>query len=157
MPTIINTEEISKSLLTQNLNVLGSNVFEVLTEKGVLIIEVIKIDIAEKSIKIRNNHNTYDLLFKDSIDFVLDKMGIKRNQENINQNLKAPMPGKVLEVLVKEGEKLQKGDSLLILEAMKMENVLKAEFTCEIKKVHVVKQENVDKNQLLIELNLAEY
>lgn len=63
------------------------------------------------------------------------------------------MPGKVLELLAKEGDTLSKGDNILILEAMKMENVIKAEVDCVIKKIHISSQENVEKNQVLIELD----
>ena len=64
------------------------------------------------------------------------------------------MPGKVIEVVVKEGDTVEKGSAILILEAMKMENVLKAESDCSIKKVHVSSSENVEKNQILVELDV---
>ena len=80
-------------------------------------------------------------------------MGIKRTFEAVNTDIKAPMPGKVLSVVVTEGDEVKKGDAILILEAMKMENVLKAEGDCIIKKVLVNKEESVEKNQVLIELD----
>ena len=83
-------------------------------------------------------------------------MGIKRSAEVVSKNIKAPMPGKVLEVLAKVGDKMMKGDNVLILEAMKMENVIKAEMDCIIKKIHIAKLENVEKNQILIELDFAD-
>ena len=79
-------------------------------------------------------------------------MGIKRTSEVLNKDIKAPMPGKVIDIIVKEGDKVEKGDAILILEAMKMENVLKADSSCSIKKVHVSSSDNVEKNQLLVEL-----
>jgi pyruvate carboxylase subunit B len=51
----------------------------------------------------------------------------------------SPMPGKVTQVLVKEGDKVAAGDGLLILEAMKMENRLTAEAPAIVRKVHVEK------------------
>ncbi|MBK9190518.1 MAG: acetyl-CoA carboxylase biotin carboxyl carrier protein subunit [Crocinitomicaceae bacterium] len=135
------------------VNVLGNNVYQIDKEDSSLILEVLKVDLTEKSITVRSNHRTYDLIFKDQLDHVLDKMGIKRTSELVNKNVKAPMPGKVLELLAKEGDTLSKGDNILILEAMKMENVIKAEVDCVIKKIHISSQENVEKNQVLIELD----
>jgi biotin carboxyl carrier protein len=65
--------------------------------------------------------------------------------------LDAPMPGNILEVLVSEGDKVAKGDPIVILEAMKMENVIKAPTDVTIKKINVLIGDNVKKNQTLIE------
>lgn len=61
------------------------------------------------------------------------------------------MPGLVIDVLVKEGDTVQKGEPLIILEAMKMENILKAATEVKIKKVLVEKGKAVEKNTTLIE------
>ena len=68
----------------------------------------------------------------------------------VNQ-IKAPMPGMVLNVLVNEGTEVKKGDVLLVLEAMKMENMLKSPTDGVIKKIAVQKGNAVEKNQLLIQ------
>jgi biotin carboxyl carrier protein len=60
------------------------------------------------------------------------------------------MPGLVLEVRVKVGDTVKKGDPLLVLEAMKMENILKSPADGIIQKVHVQKSAAVEKNQTLI-------
>ncbi|MBL7899287.1 MAG: acetyl-CoA carboxylase biotin carboxyl carrier protein subunit [Crocinitomicaceae bacterium] len=150
MPVTVSIADLTSSGV---VNVLGNNVYEIEREDSTLILEVLKVDLTEKSMTIRSNHRTYDLIFKDHLDLVLDKMGIKRTSELVNKNVKAPMPGKVLELLAKEGDTLSKGDNILILEAMKMENVIKAEVDCVIKKIHISSQENVEKNQVLIELD----
>ena len=150
MPVTVSIADLTS---TGVVNVLGNNVYQIDKEDSSLILEVLKVDLTEKSITVRSNHRTYDLIFKDQLDHVLDKMGIKRTSELVNKNVKAPMPGKVLELLAKEGDTLSKGDNILILEAMKMENVIKAEVDCVIKKIHISSQENVKKNQVLIELD----
>ncbi len=150
MPVTVSIADLTS---TSVVNVLGNNVYQIDKEDSSLILEVLKVDLTEKSITVRSNHRTYDLIFKDQLDHVLDKMGIKRTSELVNKNVKAPMPGKVLELLAKEGDTLSKGDNILILEAMKMENVIKAEVDCVIKKIHISSQENVEKNQVLIELD----
>ena len=102
---------------------------------------------------IRQQHTVYDLVFKDNLDMVLDKMGIKRSVDTISTDIKAPMPGKVIGIMVNPGDAVSKGDGILILEAMKMENVLKAERDCIIKVVHAAVGVNVEKAQILVELD----
>ena len=62
------------------------------------------------------------------------------------------IPGTVLDILVKEGQKVGKGDDLMILDAMKMQNKLKSPSHGTIKKIHVQKGDKVSKGTLLIEL-----
>lgn len=118
------------------------------------VIEILDLNADLKTLKFRHNHNTHEVQFKNELDFTLDKMGIKRSFDNINTDIKAPMPGKVIAIKVKAGDTVKQGDPLLILEAMKMENVLKAAHDCEIKTVLVEEFNNVEKNELLIELSV---
>ena len=67
------------------------------------------------------------------------------------------MPGLVLEIMVKAGDEVKKGDALLILEAMKMENVLKATGDGTVKSVSVSKGAPVDKGTILIEMRVGYY
>ena len=60
------------------------------------------------------------------------------------------MPGLVLSVLVTEGDEVKKGDNLLVLEAMKMENMIKSPTDGIIKKIEIKQGNKVEKNELLI-------
>ncbi|MBI3136294.1 MAG: acetyl-CoA carboxylase biotin carboxyl carrier protein subunit [Bacteroidetes bacterium] len=153
MSVTVYTADLLIGATSSELKVLGDNVYALTKNGTTCVLEVLKVNLDDKSMTIRSNHRTFDLVFKDELDLVLDKMGIKRSAELVNKNVKAPMPGKVLEILAKEGDKLAKGDNMLILEAMKMENVIKAEVDCVVLKVHITKLENVEKNQVLIELD----
>ncbi|MGB8490468.1 MAG: acetyl-CoA carboxylase biotin carboxyl carrier protein subunit [Bacteroidales bacterium] len=62
------------------------------------------------------------------------------------------IPGTVLDILVKEGQKVGEGDDLMILDAMKMQNKLKSPARGTIRKIHVQKGDKVSKGTLLIEL-----
>jgi len=62
------------------------------------------------------------------------------------------IPGTILQVLVKEGIKVKKGDTLVVLQAMKMDNHLLASRNGTVKKVYVKKGEVVPKHHLLLEL-----
>lgn len=66
--------------------------------------------------------------------------------------LKSPMPGKICDILVSKGDKVKKGEPLLILEAMKMQNQLLALFDCEVTNIHVKENDIVMGDQLLVEL-----
>jgi 3-methylcrotonyl-CoA carboxylase alpha subunit len=67
----------------------------------------------------------------------------------------APMPGKVLKVLVSEGQAVAPGDPLIVLEAMKMETTLFAEGAAVIRKIRVEAGQMVDHGAVLIELSAA--
>lgn len=155
MISIIKTSELKNKITKNPIVSLGSGIYKILDGENYTIIEVLEIELATKELKIRYRHDIYNIHFKDDLDLVLDSMGIKRSVETLNLDVKAPMPGKVIDVIASEGDKLLKGAPILILEAMKMENVLKAENDCVIKKVLISNQENVEKNQVLVEFDIA--
>jgi acetyl-CoA carboxylase biotin carboxyl carrier protein len=64
----------------------------------------------------------------------------------------APMPGKILEVLVNVGDSVKEDDELLILEAMKMENPIYAPADGKVKEIKVKANDSVDTDQLMIVL-----
>ncbi len=66
--------------------------------------------------------------------------------------VKAPMPGMVLSTIVKSGDKVAKGKTLLIIEAMKMENMIKAPYDGIIREIFVTAGQAVDKSDNLVEL-----
>ena len=68
----------------------------------------------------------------------------------IQKELKAPMPGLVIAIEAKPGQKVRKGDGLIVFEAMKMENEIKAPFDATIKEIKVSEKQAVEKDQLLI-------
>lgn len=113
-------------------------------------IELIKFDREEKSLSVKVNGNRYDLIIKDKYDALLHSLGMDNANKAKVENIKAPMPGLVLNILVEEGREVKKGDALLVLEAMKMENILKSPADGTVKKVVVKKGTAVEKNQVLI-------
>jgi biotin carboxyl carrier protein len=117
------------------------------------IIEVLEVNLDLKKIKVRHNHTTHQIQFKNDLDLTLEKMGIKRTFETVNTDIKAPMPGKVLDVMIKPGDTIEKGQPILILEAMKMENVLKADGPSKVKTICVSTHDSVESGQLLVELD----
>lgn len=80
------------------------------------------------------------------------KMLVSQASESTTIRLKAPMPGKILEVMVTTGDVVKAGDTLLILEAMKMQNAILASTKGTIKKILVKAGDTTSKSDLLIEL-----
>lgn len=114
-------------------------------------IDVMKMNHAEKNMVLKVNSVKYTIELKDKYDELLHSLGMDTTSSAKVNQIKAPMPGMVLNVLVQEGNEVKKGDVLLVLEAMKMENMLKSPTDGVIKKIAVQKGNAVEKNQLLIQ------
>lgn len=76
----------------------------------------------------------------------------KANSSEKQEKIFSPIPGKVVRVLVKEGEIVKAGSPVIIIEAMKMQSEYKVKYDCMVKRVLVNEGENVAGNQSLIEL-----
>ena len=83
---------------------------------------------------------------------LMERMGIEEGADSASKDLRAPMPGKVLEVLVEEGQTVQEGDAMLVLEAMKMENVLRAGAPGVVSTIGVEAGKAVEKEAVLISM-----
>ena len=114
--------------------------------------EVLHADYVTKRFSIKVNNNIYDLNLQNELDLLLNKMGMTAISADKMDNVKAPMPGLVLDILVEIGQTVNKGDNLLVLEAMKMENILKASGNGIVKTIKINKKDAVEKNQILIEM-----
>ncbi|MCD6011389.1 MAG: biotin/lipoyl attachment protein [Flavipsychrobacter sp.] len=111
-----------------------------------------KVDRAAKEVWIRVNGQVYKTAIKEPIDQLLANMGLDMKALKKAEPVKAPMPGLVLKVLVAPGQQINKGDGLVILEAMKMENILKATAPATVKAIKVTERMAVEKGAVLIEL-----
>lgn len=115
-------------------------------------IEVVRADFQNKIFEIKVNDTVYPIQLEDELDMLLEKMGMSAVGSNTMDNVKAPMPGLVLRITVDVGQEVNKGDNLIVLEAMKMENIIKATGTGKVKNILVTEKQAVEKNQLLIEM-----
>jgi biotin carboxyl carrier protein len=113
---------------------------------------LVNADYKTKTITLEINKAQYEVVLKDEFDTLIEKLGFEKKTALKLDNIKAPMPGTVLKILVTPGQALVKGEPLIILEAMKMENVLKASADVVIKKILVKEGDPVEKNKVLIEL-----
>lgn len=143
---ILNDKEVSGSFIKIN-----DYQYHFIHNNNSYNVEVIKINHDDKAMVVKINSVRYTLSLKDKFDELLKNLGLDNLTAKKVSDVKAPMPGMVLSILVKEGDEVKKGDTLLILEAMKMENSLKATADGLVKKIVAVKGTAVEKNQVLIQ------
>lgn len=110
------------------------------------------LSIADKTVILKVNDSIHTLLIADLVDQTVEKMGMDKPPEIIMTNVKAPMPGLILDIMVEAGQTISAGDPLLILEAMKMENVIKAAGDGMVKEILLAKGATVEKNEIIIEM-----
>ena len=110
------------------------------------------VDRKAKEVTVKINGQLYTVAIKEPIDQLLSNMGLDLKSMQKAEPVKAPMPGMVLKVLVAPGQQINKGDGLVILEAMKMENILKATGPATVKAIKVNERTAVEKGAVLIEL-----
>ena len=112
--------------------------------------KILKESVIDQSYIVRINGEISTIRLIKQVEKTIEKLGIqKENQKNINV-LKAPMPGLILDVVIKESELVKKGDPVIILEAMKMENILSSPVDGIVKEIKVNPQQTVEKNNILI-------
>ncbi|MDG1475707.1 MAG: acetyl-CoA carboxylase biotin carboxyl carrier protein subunit [Vicingaceae bacterium] len=129
---------------------IKDNSYSVIKDDHSYNLEVLEVKAAEKSFLIKVDGIKYLFNAKDKYDELLHSLGMDTMAAAKVSDLKAPMPGLVLEISVEVGQEVAKGDTLLILEAMKMENVIKSPTDGVIKNIAVNKGETVEKNQIIL-------
>lgn len=141
---------IDGQLMELDIFQINENNFHILKEGNSFKAEIIEADKTEKKFFIKINGNEYPIDLKDHSDILLNKLGISSSLSNVALDVKAPMPGLILDIFISEGSEIKKGDPLLVLEAMKMENILKSPRDGIVRNVAISKGKSVEKNQILI-------
>ena len=112
---------------------------------------------------IRSRQNKYEILFNDisytftvETPFSLQRMKVLNKQKGKvdKEFVKAPMPGKIIDVLVREGSQVLRGEAVVILEAMKMQNEILSPVNGHIVKVSARANTNVMKDDELVEIKV---
>jgi len=129
----------------------GPAAYHILKDSIPYTAEVASADFLAKKYTVKVNNNTYVVAIANPLDLLIKQMGFEVGATKQVNEIKAPIPGLILEINVSVGQQVQENDSLLVLEAMKMENTFHSPRAGVIKSISVSKGDAVDKGQLLIE------
>jgi pyruvate carboxylase subunit B len=126
-----------------------------LLRMGTKLYKIDNVEYDKHTVTFTLNGNWHEVDIRNEQDLLLDRLGFKRAGEIGEGELNAPMPGKILEVLVSEGDEVELGDPVAILEAMKMENELKAPISGTVNSIAVAKGDSLEKNALILEIEAS--
>jgi len=146
--------DITKSELEEaDIIQISDDTLHVIMDHKSRLIQVIHADYGAKQYVLRIDGKDITVKLRDEVESRVHAMGFDINRNHVKlKQVSSPMPGLVLKVLAKEGDELLEGQPVIVLEAMKMENVLKSPTSGKVTSVNVKEGQNVDKGQVLVEL-----
>ena len=133
-----------------DLSQLSANKYHLLLNFRSYNLEIVSQNQNSGEITVKVNNRLVKVVVKTALDELLKKMGLNNNNVSQTKFIGAPMPGLILDIAVSIGDEVEKGDKLLVLEAMKMENVIKSPSHGKIKSIEINKGDSVDSGQKLI-------
>ena len=113
--------------------------------------EIVSSNFNKKSYDVNINNTIYNVTISNDLDILIKDMGFSVGTSKHINSVKAPMPGLILDINVEKGQEVKEDDALLILEAMKMENIITSPRDGIIKSIVVNKTDAIEKGQLLVE------
>lgn len=145
---LLSPEEISQANFLRK----SDTEFHLIQGNRSVSVRLINMDATGKKMTLEVDGESFQVEIRDVLEQMLDKLGFSAVSTKQIKDIKAPMPGLVLDIHVTAGQEVAEGDKILILEAMKMENSLMIHTNAKIKSVLVKKGQAVEKNQVLVEL-----
>jgi biotin carboxyl carrier protein len=146
----INAGELNNASFKLDIDIENNSRFHIIKNNKTYTADVLKADYEAKTFTIKVNGAKYEIAVKDRMDELLKEMGMEGMAEQKITAIKAPMPGLVLDIMVEPGQAVAKGDAVLILEAMKMENIIKSPADGTVKSIGINKGNAVEKNAILV-------
>jgi len=126
--------------------------FFTLTYKGKTFFgEVLNENTESNHLRLKINHRIFSVSKRGELDDLIASLGMDKPKVKQLKELQAPMPGRIVDIAVTIGQEIHLGDDILSLEAMKMENILKADGTGSVKEILVQPGQVVEKGQIIIE------
>lgn len=141
---------LDEKLLEWDISKIDEQLYHVIRNGQSYRAELISWNKEQKSFLFRIEGFEVETTVQDKFDLLLEKMGIGSGTAQKMKELKAPMPGLIIGITVEEGVKVESGTPLIVLEAMKMENIIRAQGEGMVKKINVNAGDSVEKNQVLI-------
>ncbi|MCI4667088.1 MAG: biotin/lipoyl-binding protein [Bacteroidia bacterium] len=142
--------QLNSSPFSPQITRINEQLFKVNHEGKSYDVFIQKVDAGEKFVELSINGKRSKVKVVSRIEKLLKELGMDHQLAKKLDSLKAPMPGLIHSLQVEEGQEVKKGDPLLILEAMKMENVIKSPGEGTVSKIHVSPKESVEKGHVLI-------
>lgn len=138
---------------TQNLDIIKtpSGILHLIQGTSSVSIDVIERNFHRRNYVVKINGNTYKIDIETKLDALINELGLAKGIQKKINNVNAPMPGQIIAISVQPGQEVKENEPLLILEAMKMENVMVSPRDGMIKEVFIKTKDIVEKGQLLIE------
>ena len=147
------THEVSDEQLTAlDVVPLGGNKYHLIRHGKPYQCEVVGYDPIDLKVSLKVNGRSLTVGIDGPLQQLVQQLGFSTTAAAADSDITAPMPGLILSISVDVGDIIEAGTPLLVLEAMKMENVIKATGPGKVKAVHVTQGQAVDKRELLIEL-----
>ncbi|WP_420602297.1 biotin/lipoyl-containing protein [Flagellimonas sp.] len=140
-------EDISKLDILKT----GNSTFHLLKNGTSYKVEISNADFNGRLYTIKVNGSEFQTSIGTPLHELIKKMGFASNGTKNIDSVSAPMPGLILDISVEEGQEVTEDQQLLVLEAMKMENIITSPRKGVVKKVAVKQGDAVDKKQLLIQ------
>lgn len=148
-------EKLTQATVNQSeieFNIVKNNPGKLILRIGTKLYKADNISVNGDEVQFSVNGSFLTVQVKDEDELLLEKLGFSSGSTSSAGTLAAPMPGKILEILVSENEEVKAGQPVMILEAMKMENELKAPADGTVDKILASKNDNVEKKQPLLEI-----
>jgi biotin carboxyl carrier protein len=142
---------VDGEIMDWDLSQISERHFNVIYKGQSINLEIVSMDPESKTVQLKLNNKPCEIQIKDKYDLLLEKLGMNNSHQQAAKDIKAPMPGLIFDIKVKIGDEVKKGDPVLILEAMKMENILKSPGDGVVKTIKIKKGDSVEKNQVLIQ------
>jgi biotin carboxyl carrier protein len=122
-----------------------------ITHNGVVFHgEIMTDDSENRALTVKINHRVFQVKRKGELDEIIASLGFDKPKIRKLKELVAPMPGRVTNIHIELGQAIQTGDAILSLEAMKMENVLKAEGIGVVSAINIQQGDVVEKGSVLV-------
>lgn len=142
---------VDKKKIDLEIIFLGDQQYRIIHHNKSFDVHLLGFDQTHKILDVKINRHIHKVELKNENDLLLEKLGMKAKKSKKFSDMKAPMPGLIVDIKVVEGEEVKSGQPLIILKAMKMENILKSPSEGTIKSVMVEKNQRVEKGTALIQ------
>jgi biotin carboxyl carrier protein len=142
----------SEELENGNILTQDNHEYKFLFEEKVYRINILQRNLETKTMTIKINGYQLNVKSEDQLDLLIKTLGMDKPPKKIIKEILSPMPGLVKHIMVNEGDNIEDGQNLFILEAMKMENIIKSQGEGIVNRILVKVGDKIDKGSILATL-----